>query len=260
MRVKRIVFMTFVALFAIGGGGLVGMRAGRSKSAPPMEIKPGLYGVKSGGGIFFYGARVGHNAILFDAGADPAAKPVDGLLGVLGAGRADVHDIFLTHGHFDHVSGAVPFSGARTYLGAADVPLAAGTVAPEAVAAKILRMVMRPEPINATMPLTGPRTIDVGEGRTVKALPVGGHTTGSFAFLYEGVLFPGDIMILKDGRLETTPAVFDAHPDLTRTAIRSLKTQLVAESVETICTSHGGCTPRGLGRNLLDDLVGRIGG
>jgi hydroxyacylglutathione hydrolase len=262
MRSKRVIFMFFVALIAIGGGGLVGMRTGRGKVAVTLELKTGLYGVKTAGGIYIYGARAGQNLILFDSGADPEAKPVDKLLSALAGSRPDVHDIFLTHGHFDHISGASSFtgSGVRTYLGAADVELAAGTVAPEALATKVLTLVMRPPPLKITNLLTGGATIPVGEGKTVKALPVPGHTPGSYAFLYDGVLFAGDTMIVKDGHLETTPGLFDAHPEENRAAIRSLKTQLVADTIETVCTSHGGCTPKGLGRNQLDDLIRRVGG
>jgi glyoxylase-like metal-dependent hydrolase (beta-lactamase superfamily II) len=254
--------MIFVSLVAIVGGGVVGMRTGRGKVAQTLEIKPGIYGVKTAGGIYVYAARAGQNLILFDSGSDPQARPIDKLLGALAGSRPDVRDIFLTHGHFDHISGALSFagSGVRTYLGAADVELAAGTVAPEAIGTKALTLVMRPEPLKVTDLLTGPATIPVGEGKTVKALPVPGHTPGSYAFLFEGVLFSGDIMIIKEGRLETTPALFDAHPEENRAAIRSLKTQLVADTVETVCTSHGGCTPKGLGRNLLDDLIARVGG
>jgi glyoxylase-like metal-dependent hydrolase (beta-lactamase superfamily II) len=264
--------MMFVALLAVGGGGVVGMRAGRGKAQPALEVKPGIYGTKSAGSIFLFGARAGRSVILFDTGADPQAKPVDALLKGLGASRGDVHDIFLTNGNFDHVAGAASFSGwgARTYLGAADAALAAGRAEPDALATRLLTLVLRPDPVMASNPIEGPQTIPVGQGKgddtggdrvgdtVVKAFPVPGHTPGAFVYLYDGVLFVGDIMIVKEGRLETAPAVFDAHPDQNRAAIRSLKTQLVAEILETICTGHGGCTGKGLGRNMLDDLISRI--
>jgi glyoxylase-like metal-dependent hydrolase (beta-lactamase superfamily II) len=253
-------FYLVVVLVVIAGGGLMGMRAGRNKFSPATEIQSGVYGVRSAGGTYLYGARTGHNVVLFDTGADPAGAPVDGLLGALGAGRDDVKDIFLTHGHFDHLAGAGQFPDAHTYLGAADLGLASGAAAPDALAIKLLTLAAHPHPVAITHPLNGRETIPVGDGKTVKAFPVPGHTPGSFAFLYDGVLFPGDIMIYKEGRLETTPAIFDAHPEENRSAIRSLKTQLVADTVDTICTAHGGCTPKGLGRNLLDDLLGRLGG
>jgi hydroxyacylglutathione hydrolase len=253
--------MIFVALFAIGLGSLVGMRGGRGKVANGSEVKPGIYGVKSGSATYLYGARAGHDVILFDAGADPDGKPIDGVLRGLLASRPDVRAVFLTHGHFDHYSGALSFpTGVHIFLGAPDVELAAGIVPPDALATKALTMVMGSPPLKVTELLTGPQTITVGDGRTVKAIPVPGHTPGSYAFLFDGVLFAGDIVLLKEGLLEKTPGLFDAHPDENRAAIRSLKTQLAGDTIDIVCTGHGGCTPPGMGRKLLDDLIARLGG
>jgi len=259
MRFTKVLFMLAIVVVAIAGGAVVGIRMGRQKFGAPVEIKPSFYGVKSAGGIYLYGARTSKGVMLFDTGMDPEARPVDGLLAALGTGRDDVHNIFLTHGHFDHVAGVGQFPKAQSYLGAGDTGLAAGDVSPDALAAQIMARVIRNPGVKVTSALRGATTIDVGDGKTVKAFPVPGHTAGSYAFLYDGVLLCGDMMILKEGRLEPTPTVFDAHPAENRQAIRSLKTQLAGETMETICTAHGGCTPKGLGSNLLDDLIARIG-
>ena len=51
----------------------------------------------------------------------------------------------------------------------------------------------------------------------------------------------------------------DGHPvDAARTALVGLKKQLADVDVDMVCTGHGGCTPKGLGKNLFDDLLGRI--
>jgi len=260
MRPGRILFFVAVAILAFAGLGLLGMRSGRGKTSGSFEIKPGLYGVKSGAAIYLFAARVGSGVVLFDTGADPQAGPVDALLGAMGNNRTQAREIFLTHGHFDHIAGVVPLLGAKVHLGLADVGLAAGTTSPEAIATKVLALAMQPAPVKVTDPITDRQTIPVGDGKTVKAIPMPGHTPGSYAFLYDGVLFVGDTMIFKEGRLETTPNLFDPRPEENRAAIRSLKTQLVADTVEIVCTGHGGCTPKGLGRNLLDDLISRVGG
>ncbi len=253
--------MIFVALVATVAGSLVGMRGGRGKVASGNEIKPGIYGVKSGSSTYVYGARAGHDVILFDAGADPDGKPIDGVVRGLLASRPDVRAVFLTHGHFDHYSGALSLpTGVHIFMGAPDVELAAGIVAPDALATKALTLVMRSPPLKVSELLTGPQTITVGDGKTVKAIPVPGHTPGSFAFLFDGVLFAGDTMILKEGILEPTPFLFDAHPDENKAAIRSLKTQLATDTIDVVCTGHGGCTAAGAGRRLLDDLVARLSG
>jgi glyoxylase-like metal-dependent hydrolase (beta-lactamase superfamily II) len=252
--------MVALAVVAIGGGSLAGMRSGRGKVASGGEIKPGIYGVKSGSAIYLYGAQSGHDVILFDTGADPEGKPVDGVVRGLLASRPDVRTVFLTHGQYDHTAGAVSLpAGVHIYLGAPDVDLAAGLVAPDALATRLLSWVMQTPPLKATDLLTGPQTIPVGNDKVVKAFPVPGHTPGSFAFLYDGVLFVGDIMILQEGKLETTPSYFDAHPEANKASIRALRTQLGNDIVDVVCTGHGGCTPQGQGRSLLDDLIARLG-
>lgn len=252
--------MVVLAVIAIGGGSLVGMRTGRGKVASGSEIKPGIYGIKSGSAIYLYGAQPTHDVILFDTGADPEGRAIDGVVRGLLASRPDVRTVFLTHGHFDHYAGALSLpAGVHTYLGAPDVDLAAGVVAPDALATRMLTWVMRTPPFKATDLLNGPQTIPVGNDKVVKAFPVPGHTPGSYAFLYDGVLFVGDIMILQEGRLETTPSYFDAHPEANRASIRSLRTQLGNDVVDVVCTGHGGCTAQGQGRSQLDDLIARLG-
>jgi glyoxylase-like metal-dependent hydrolase (beta-lactamase superfamily II) len=157
-------------------------------------------------------------------------------------------------------------TNARLHLGAADVPLAAGQIQPDALVPMLLGKVLATPPVTANAPMQLPATfpvgapLEAGATKTVMAFPTPGHTPGSYVFLYDGVLIAGDIMVLKQGRLDTTPRVFNPHPAENEAAIRSLKTQLGDETIDIVCTSHGGCTPKGLGRMLLDELISRLGG
>jgi glyoxylase-like metal-dependent hydrolase (beta-lactamase superfamily II) len=251
-----LVLLVVVAVVAVGGGAAI--RLSRSKASAPVVVKQDLLSEESSGGIYLFAARAGSKVILFDTGADPGGAPVDAALAALGASRGDVSDVFLTHGHFDHIAGASQLPRARIHLGAGDVAMAQGLAAPEALAARIMRQVLPAPPVTASDPLTGSASIDLGESRAVRALPVPGHTPGSYAFLYDGVLFVGDIMVFKEGRLEPTPRLFNPRPEENAAAIRSLKTQLGGADIDTVCTAHGGCTPRGLGRNLLEEISARI--
>lgn len=265
MRLVKTLLVVVIILGALAAGGAFALRAGRDKVGATSELKPGFVTVTNAMGIALYAARVapGPHVIVFDTGLDPGGKPVDALLTTLGATRDDVTDAFLTHGHFDHTAGAHLLTKARIHLGAADVPLAAGQIEPDALLPKLLGKVLQTPPVTANAPLTGPSSFPVGStdaGKTVKAFPVPGHTPGSYAFLYDGVLVVGDIMVLSQGRLNPPPRVFDPHPEQNKAAIVSLKTQLANETVDIVCTAHGGCTPKGLGRTLLDELIARLGG
>jgi len=256
-RIKQVFALALVCGILLGAGALV-LRFGRARVSEATTIKPGLVSVTNAGGISVFAAKIGPRVIFFDTGLDPEGHPIDAALTGLGAYRGAIKDVFLTHAHMDHVAGASQLPEAQIHLGAADVPMAEGKTHPDGILVKVLELVVPAPPVAVNQPITGPASFDVGEGKTVKAFPVPGHTPGSYAFLFDGVLFVGDIMVFKQGQLEPTPSMFDPHPAENKAAIRSLKTQLANETVDTVCTAHGGCTPKGLGRNLLDELITRI--
>jgi glyoxylase-like metal-dependent hydrolase (beta-lactamase superfamily II) len=267
MRLAKVLLALVVVAGAIGGGAILGLRGARAKVGTPGEVKPGIYAVTNAGSIGVFAARTapGPHVIFFDAGLDPDGRPIQALLGALQASKDDVTDLFLTHAHFDHLTGAPVLAKAKVHLGSGDVGLANGTVPPDLLLSRLLTKAMSPPAVNVDAPLNGAATLTVGPpdaagaAKTVKAYPVPGHTAGSYAYLYDGVLFVGDIMVFKEGRLDPTPRVFDPNPEANKASIKSLKTQLGAETVDIVCTSHGGCTPKGLGKTLLDELLGRLG-
>src|ERR1022692_3737306 len=141
MRALKNLFVLIVIVAVLAGGGIAALRIARQKPSTPEEIKPNLMAV-SAAGIYLYAARVGSKVIFFDTGADPAGSTIDTALGALRAGRGDVSDIFLTHGHGDHTAGASGLSGARVHLGTADVPLAEGKAPADTLLARILAKAM----------------------------------------------------------------------------------------------------------------------
>ena len=258
MRAIKNLFVLVIILGVLGGGAVAALRVARGRPSAPETIKPNLVGV-SAAGMSVYAARVGSKVIVFDTGADPEARPVDAALAALGAGRGDVSDVFITHAHSDHTGGAAVFGGAKIHLGAADVPVASKKAEAPNLAPRVMAKLLSTPAVNVTDPMVGVVNVDVGNGKSVKAIPVPGHTPGSYAFLYDGVLFSGDAMVFKQGRLDRAPKFFDADPDAAKGALTSLKQQLAGTEIEEVCTGHGGCTPKGLGKNLFDDLLGRLG-
>ncbi len=259
MRALRNLFALAVIVAVLGGGALVAFRIARQKPSTPEEIKPNLMAVSSAGS-YLYAARAGQHVVLFDTGADPAGNPVDIVLSALHAGRGDVSDIFLTHAHGDHTAGASSLSGARVHLGQGDVPFAEGRAPWDNLLLRVMSKGMGAPSINVSSPLDGVQVVDLGGGKVVKAIPVPGHTPGSYVFLYDGVLFTGDTAIFKQGRLDRGPGLFDSNSDQVKASVTALKQQLAGAEIEAVCTGHGGCTPLGLGRTLFDDFVGRVGG
>jgi glyoxylase-like metal-dependent hydrolase (beta-lactamase superfamily II) len=259
MRALRNLFALVVIVVVLGGGALVAFRIARQKPSSPEEIKPSLVAVSSAGS-YLYAARVGQHVVLFDTGADPAGNPVDNALAGLHAGRGDVSDIFLTHAHGDHTAGASGLAGAHVHLGQADVPFAEGRAPWDSLLLRVMSKGMGAPSINVSSPLDAVQVVDLGGGKLVKAIPVPGHTPGSYVFLNDDVLFTGDTAIFKQGRLDRGPGLFDSNSEQVKASVTALKQQLAGAEIAAVCTGHGGCTPLGLGRTLFDDFVGRVGG
>ena len=263
MRAIKNLFVLVIIVAILAGLAAVALRVARGKASGVEEVKPGLVAASSMS-AYLYAAKVGNKVILFDAGADPEGRPLDAALAWLHAGRGDITDVFVTHGHGDHTAGAASLRNVRIRLGAGDLALAEKKVPPEALAGKAMALALSYPAVTATDPITGAATFDVGastdgkDAKKVKAFPIPGHTPGSYAFLYDGVLFVGDAMIFKQGRLDPALKLFDAHPDENKAAIRQLQKQTEKEEIDIVCTGHGGCTPKGLGRNQLADLAARI--
>ncbi len=259
MRALKNLFALIVIVAVLGGGALVAFRVARQKPSNPEEIKANIISVSSAGS-YLYAARVGQHVVLFDTGADPAGNPVDMALAGLHASRGDVSDVFLTHAHGDHTAAAGGLGSAHVHLGQGDVPFAEGRVPWDSLLLRVMFKGMGMPSINVSSPLNGVQAVDLGDGKTVKAIPVPGHTPGSYAYLYDGVLFLGDTAVFKQGRLDRGPSLLDSNSDQLKASLGALKQQLTGVDVGAVCTGHGGCTPLGLGRTLFDDYVSRVGG
>ncbi|HEX9102747.1 MAG TPA: MBL fold metallo-hydrolase [Polyangia bacterium] len=205
-----------------------------------------------------YGARAGGGVILFDAGVDPAGGALDRLLGALGATRADVREVFLTHGHFDHVAASPLCTHAKIRVGAPDVEFLAQRAPMHApIAVKTMRALFPVPPVQATDPLDGRATIALGGDDRVLALPTPGHTAGSYVFVFDKVLFAGDSIIIDGDKLGFAMRAFSVDPAANRRSLAALADALVGVDVQTVCTGHMGCTPPGRGAAMLAELVGK---
>ena len=258
MRALKNLFTLAIIVVILAGGATAAFRIARGRPSVPEQIKPGVMAVSSAG-AYLYAARAGGHVVLFDAGADPAGRPIDVAVAALNARRGDITDLFLTHSHPDHVAGAAGLPGAKVHLGQADAATAEGHAPPDKLLVRLIAKAESAPPATITQPLTGVVTIDVGGGKIVKAFPVPGHTPGSYAFLYDGVLFVGDTMMFKQGRLDRGPSLFNSDGEQLKASVRALKAQLAGAEIAAVCAGHGGCTPLGLGRTLLDEFIERVG-
>jgi glyoxylase-like metal-dependent hydrolase (beta-lactamase superfamily II) len=191
---------------------------------------------------------------VFDGGIDERGDALDVLLGALGARRDDVSDVFLTHGHFDHVTLAPLCKKARIHLGIADADMAAHKVRHEPWGARWFSKLYPTPDVALTNALLDRAEIDVG-GEKLLALPLPGHTAGSYLFVFRGILFAGDSITRDGNNLGFAMRGFSQSVADNKKNLAKLKEALGTTKVEQICTGHQGCTPREDTGRQLDDLV-----
>jgi len=247
-----------VVLVGLVVAAVVGVRTMRGKFDPPREIKPGIAQVEAGGALVV-AARVGAKVVLFDAGMDEHGRAVDALLKLLKASRGDVSDIFLTHGHPDHIAAVNLFPAARVHAGAADAGWLAGAEQSSLLLPRIMMAIMPSTTARLTDPKVGVTEVKLEEGKTVRCFPAPGHTPGSYVYLFDGVLIVGDVMRLTKERLAPLPGPVDHHPEENKQSVKTLKPLLKDLPIDFISTGHGGTTPPGQARRMLDSHFAALG-
>ncbi len=200
-----------------------------------------------------YAVRVGGRIIVFDAGMDSDAHALEQLVGSLGGDLDAVSDVFLTHGHFDHVAAAARCTHATIHIGAADAEVLAHRAPAHALVPRLFGSLLQVPAVEASHRLTGSVSIDVGNGESVLALPLPGHTPGSYAYLFDGVLFSGDALQVDGGKLTLAePEEAPTQPGGCSGATQ-LDELFRKRKVVEICTGHRGCTPHD-GARALEQL------
>ncbi|MDB4970456.1 MAG: uncharacterized protein JWN44_6145 [Myxococcales bacterium] len=235
---------------------VVTVRSLRHKSTPPEAIGPRVQRVRN---LFteIYGARTASGIIVFDAGVDPAGDALDRLLGGLSATRSDVKEVFLTHGHFDHVAFAPLCAHAKIRVGAGDVEfLAQRAPVYGTFGVKTLNALFPVPPVIATDPLQGRTEIGAGDDK-VLAIPVPGHTPGSYVFVFAGIMFAGDSINIDGDKLTYAMPSFTVDKEENRRSVAALGEALKGVEVQTICTGHQGCTATGRAPAMLAALIER---
>lgn len=203
-----------------------------------------------------YLTRTDRGVVVVDLGWVSAGPTLRLGLERLHATPEDVVAVFLTHSHRDHIFGWRQLPRARFYLAASEVPHfldgAAHGDLPSRIAAALFpgRYPERGE-VDARG-FTGDTTFVFGAD-TVRAFTVPGHTGGSAAYLYDGVLFIGDSVHYSLLR-GFSPAkwIFTADPAGNRASLESLWERVAPHAPEWVCTAHSKCVSFDALRRKLD--------
>ncbi|HWO14117.1 MAG TPA: MBL fold metallo-hydrolase [Polyangiaceae bacterium] len=228
-----------VILLVLAG---VSLRTKRHEAGAPEPVTPRVFMIRN----FLsdiYAARLGPRVIVFDAGMDPEARALELLVDSLGTDLSAVTDIFLTHGHFDHVAAARRCPNARIHIGAADADVLAHRTPARAVVPRLFGKLLGVPALEASDRLVGVRSVDVGGGESVLAVPLPGHTPGSYAYLFDGVLFTGDALYVSEGHMALSEPDDAELEHATCDGVSQLGMLFRQNRINQVCTGHRGCTP-----------------
>jgi glyoxylase-like metal-dependent hydrolase (beta-lactamase superfamily II) len=144
----------------------------------------------------------------------------------LGLDIQDVKAVFLTHLHWDHAHSLSLFKQAEFYVGEHEQP---GFFMKKAVATKRIQRMQDGQTLSVC-------------GRDVRALATPGHTPGSVSYLVgNNLLFTGDTLRLKHGRVVPSPSCFNQDGRALEASLRKLAS---VRGVDCLLTAHSGISKK----------------
>lgn len=203
-----------------------------------MKIFDNVYMLDSTKGSYVY-IVTGNETALIDTGFPWKGKSIIRELKSMDIRPQDIKHILLTHHDIDHVGNAFmlqQLTGAAVWASEEDIPYICGDAERHGFK-KYFRYLFRiknPRSIRAFIP-----------GRKINGIEVlstPGHTPGHVCFLYEDILFAGDLAENKKGKLRPYPSPWNWDNALALESFRSLS----AVSFKWICPAHGAPIERGL--------------
>ena len=194
-----------------------------------------------------YAARTDSGIIVIDLGWTGSEDVLPSVLAQLDATPADVRFVFLTHAHRDHIAAWPLVRHATFVIGAAEVPAFTGAAKYSGWAARMgdeLNEYPRPDPGELALLTVVADTGYVLGRDTVFAFPVPGHTAGSVAYLFRGILFGGDAINWRPGAgFQGARPEFSDSIEQNRESLRNLWQRLPLSRTAVMCSAHGKCAP-----------------
>jgi hydroxyacylglutathione hydrolase len=193
-----------------------------------------------------YVARVHGGVVAIDLGWWGAERSIRRALRELGATPEDVTDVFITHSHRDHVGAWPIVRASRFHLAEAERATFVGERGHRGWIPRAVERLKR-----SNMPRVGDVDVRTFSGDTaftfgrdtLYAFLVPGHTAGSVAYLFRGILFLGDAATYT--RWGGFAPARRGYSDDARTAARNLDmllSRLSRGSVHSVCTAHAKCS------------------
>jgi hydroxyacylglutathione hydrolase len=192
-----------------------------------------------------YVARTDAGVLVVDLGWYGSGKALRKALRRVNAKPEDVTDVFLTHSHRDHIAAWRQVPQARFHLFATEAPLFTGQERHRDLPSRVGQALLgnpAPWPGEVNVEPFSRDTAYVFGRDTLRAFELPGHTAGSAAYLFRGILFVGDALFhTVISGWGPARRIFTASGKLNEAALASLRVRAKPYRIEWICTAHAKC-------------------
>lgn len=208
-----------------------------------MKIKKNVYLLDSTKGSYAY-LIAGPEPILIDTSYPGRSEKIIKEITSLGINPRNIAHILLTHHDVDHIGNAKALqlaTGAQLWASKDDLPYIQGERNREGLK-RIVQAIIKVD--NPRVDSTFAQDQKIA---SIEVIPTPGHTPGHVSFLYEDILFVGDLVMIRKGKLKKAPFLGTwnkAIMDLSLQRVKSLH-------FDWTCPAHGEPVQ---GRNLWDVL------
>lgn len=144
--------------------------------------------------------------------------------------------IFLTHHDVDHIGNAKilqEFTGAKLWATKEDEPFIIGEKNRTGIK-RIVQAIVKVE-----KPKLDLFFADQQDSFAIKIISTPGHTPGHVCFLYKKVLFAGDLIANRDGKLQLLPKFGNWNNEILKSSVEKVKLL----DFDWICPAHGEPVP-----------------
>jgi glyoxylase-like metal-dependent hydrolase (beta-lactamase superfamily II) len=211
-----------------------------------MEVTPRVHLLECTAGSYCY-LVLDEEPVLVDTGLPGRADRIIAEIGRLGLAPGDLAHILVTHYDVDHIGNAKALqaaTGATLWAPAEDVPYIHGHKRRPGLRRAIGWFVRSPVP-------QVDRTYEAGQWiGGIEVIPTPGHTPGHVSFRFGDVLFAGDLVTSRSGRLLPSPGILTVDAEALRESLR----RVGRLSFDWVCPAHGRPVRRG---NLWEALTSR---
>ena len=174
----------------------------------------------------------GEENIIIDTGLPELTKKIIKEINMLGVYEKSIKNILITHHDIDHIGNAKKIqdiTGATLWASKEDAPYIVGDASRKGIK-RVVQLILR-----NNIPVINNTYSQNKDIRDIDVIRAPGHTPGHVVFLYNKILFSGDLFRIKKNSIKLiSPSMTWNKEEL----IKSLKL-LKYIDVEWICPSHG---------------------